>query len=409
MFRALFCAALGFGLMLVSASTEARELGLSVESRIAGDSNVFRSTSNRIEDGFLALSPRVSVREQNSTFNYDISYRPTYEAYFETSGINGFDHRGKGVLSWRPTAADTFDFDANFVSRRSLRTDDQGGSGSSLRDAGRERRQRSDARLSYNRAATEALSLQASTTFEDIEYSKDRSIDSRSYSGQMGTQYVINPITVVGLSATFRRTESRGGRFQFETDTDTWNVGATLQRALTPTLNVSLQAGPSFIRTKQNAPTVPVTVPPTPPIPDSNSRSTSYFAVLSLDKSWQRSEFNASYTRSESSGSGDTSTSIVDNVRLDFKHSLSRRWSLRAFGSWLQSEEIEEVPGGRKQKTSQYRAFASITRRFTRQLSVLGQFSYFNQDQNETARSGSVGDVFSGFLSVRYTFDPIRF
>jgi len=283
------------------------------------------------------------------------------------------------------------------VSLRSFKTDDQSGSGSSLQNAGRERRQFSDARLSYNHAVTEALSVQASSTFEDIEYSKDRSVDSRSYSGQMGTQYVLDPITVVGLSATFRRTENRSGRFQFETDTETWNVGAMLQRALTPTLNVSVQAGPSFIRSKQSA-----TV-----IPDSDARSTSYFAALNLDKTWQRSEFNASYTRSESSGSGDTSTSIVDNVRLDFKHRLSSRWSFRTLGSWLRSKEIEGV--GSKQETTQYRAFASITRRVTRQLSVMGQFTYYNQDRNSTARSGSVGDVFSGFLSLRYTFDPIRF
>lgn len=409
MSRAQICAVLGFGLMLAAASTEARELGLSVDSRIAGDSNVFRSASNRIEDGFLSLSPRVSLREPNSTLNYDFSYAPTYEAYFETSGINGFDHRGKGNVSWRPTAVDTLDFDANFVSLRSLRTDDLGGSGTSLRDAGRERRQNSDAQLSYNHAVTEVLSVQASATFEDTEYSKDRSIDSRSYSGQLGTQYVLNSITMAGLFVLFRQIESRDGRFQFKTDTEIWNVGMTIQRALTPTLTVSLQAGPSFISTKQDAPTFPVTIPPTPTIPDSSSRSISYFAAVNLQKTWLRSGLDASYTRSESSGSGDTSTSIVDNVVLHFKHRLSRRWSLRAMGAWLQSREIEEVPGGRKQKTTQYRAFASITRRMTRRLSMTGHFSYFNQDQNETARSGSVGDVFSGVLSLRYTFDPIRF
>ena len=103
MFRAQCCAVVGFGLMLAAASTEARELEFSVENRITGDSNVFRSESDRVADGYYSLAPRIVVREDNSKLNYEFSYRPTYETYFETSGIDGFDHRGKGVLSWRPT------------------------------------------------------------------------------------------------------------------------------------------------------------------------------------------------------------------------------------------------------------------------------------------------------------------
>jgi hypothetical protein len=405
MFRAPRCAVLGFGLMLVAASTEAREVELSIENRVGGDSNVFRTSSNRTGDGFYAISPRLVLRERNSKLNYDFSYIPTYETYFETSGIDGFDHRGRANISWRPTAADSLGLNGNYTNRRSLDNDD--GSGSSLQASDRERVQRSDVSFSYSRALNEALSVQTGATFTDLEFSRDTSTDSRSYAGQLGTQYVLNPITVVGLNATFRRREDRGEGslgpilFNVNTDTDIWNVGVSIRRALTPNLSISAQAGPSFFRTEQES-----------FLSSDTSDSTSYFASLVVKKSWQRSDLDASYTRSESAGSGNSSSSIVDNISLNIEHRLNRRLTLRILGSWIQSKEISDALGASKRKTTQYRVRTSLTHRITRQLSVVGQFLYLNQDQNRrTGGSGSesIGDVYVGFLSLRYTFDPIFF
>jgi len=405
MFRALCCAALGFGLMLVSASTEARELELSVENRIGVDSNVFRRSSEREADGFYAISPRLTVREGHSNLNYDFSYEPTYRTYYTTSGIDGFDHRGRGVVSWRPTGVDTLGLDGTYSNRRTLRLEDQGGS--SLETSDRERVKDSDVQLSYSRTLTEALSLQASAAFTDRDYSQNTNVDSRSYSGQLGPQYVLNPLTVVGLTASFRQREDRGVGLQFWTETDIWNVSASFRRTLTPTLSISAQGGPSFFRSKQKS--------PLPGDPNTQSQSTSFFAAVAIDKSWQRSNFKASYTRSESSGGGDASSSLVDNVTLDFKHRFDRRTSFRVLGSWINSKEISDASGGSNRETTRYLVVANAKRRITRQLSVIGQFSYSNQDEKRdgilpgTTRSDSIGDLYVGFLSLRYTFDPIRF
>jgi hypothetical protein len=399
MFRVPLCAVLGIGLMLAAASIEARELELSIENRIGGDSNVFRRSSGRVDDGFYAVSPRVVVREENAKLNYDFSYQPTYETYFETSGIDGFDHRGEGVLSWRPTSVDTIGVSGSFASVRNPIIES---SGASVEASDRDRTQRSDVRLSFSRALNDVLSVQAGAVFTDLDYSQNSNIDSRSYSAQLGTQYILNPITVVGLSGSFRRREDRSGSFQFRTETDISNFAVFFQRSLTPTLNISAQIGPSFFRSRQEF--------PFPGIPDSKSRSTSYFAVATVDKTWQRSDFSVSYTRSESSGGGSTSSSIVDNITLGFTHRLNWRWSFRLRGEWLESKEISETAGITRRETTQYRATTSVTRRITRQLSVTGQFLYFNQDRNQTTfGSQSIGDVYTGFLSLRYTFDPFKF
>ena len=396
MFRAQCCAVVGFGLMLAAASTEARELEFSVENRITGDSNVFRSESDRVADGYYSLAPRIVVREDNSKLNYEFSYRPTYETYFETSGIDGFDHWGKGVLSWRPTAVDTVGFSAQIISSRRLRFEDQAGPGGSVEETDRDRVQRSDVELSYRRALNQAFSIQLSGTFNDYDYSSDRNLDSRAYSSELGMQYAFNAITGVGLSGSFLRRENSGVGFQITTDTDIWNVAASVQRALTPTLKVSVQAGPSFISTKQKLAGL-----------DTTSRTTSYFAAASIDKSWRRSNARASYSRAEGSGGSDASTSITDNLTLTFDHHLSRRWSFRVLGSWLQSEEISRAIAN-EQETTQYRVSARFLRNFTRQLSVVGKFSFFFQDQ-EGFGSSDIGSLYSGFLSLRYTFEPVVF
>jgi hypothetical protein len=290
-----------------------------------------------------------------------------------------------------------------FTSRRSLRLEDRGGP--ALEESDRERVNRSSASFSYSRKLNQVFSVQASAFFTDIDFSRDTSVDSRAYSGQLGTQYVLNPITVVGLSASFRRREDKDRRVvgvQLDTETDIWNVAASFQRSLTPTMSISAQVGPSFFRSRQKSPFFF--------IPDSKSRSTSYFAAVTLDKAWQRSDFNASYTRSESSGGGSTSSSIVDNVTLNFNHRFTRRWSSRVRGTWLRSKEVSEVALATRRKTTQYRLSTSVIRRITRQLSVTGEFLYFNQDQNQSLfGTQSIGDVYVGFLSLRYTFDPIKF
>jgi hypothetical protein len=404
MFFARRSAILGLGLMLAAASTEAREFELSLESRMTGENNVFRTSDNPSSDGFFTLAPRVAVRENNSVLNYDFSYRPTYETYFDTSGIDGFNHSVQGVLGWRPTSTDTFGLNGSFTDRRSLRLEQEVGgvSGSPLVESDRQRLERSNASLSYRRNLNDAFSLQASASFEDLAYSDDTSVDSRSFSGTAGLQYAMSPITITGLSLTLREIRSRPGfALQPETDTEIWNLAASVERALTPTLNLSLQAGPSFIETKRRAQVSFGS--------DMDSQTTSYFAAASLEKTWKRAELSGSYTRSESSGGGSTSTSISDVVTLEFTHSITRQWSYRFYGTWLQSEEISASTLSGKRKTTQYRAFVSVTHRVSRQLSVVGQVSYFSQDENEAFNSDSIGGVYSGYLALRYTFDPVVF
>jgi hypothetical protein len=79
------------------------------------------------------------------------------------------------------------------------------------------------------------------------------------------------------------------------------------------------------------------------------------------------------------------------------------------FGAWFQSKEISSLPGRGKEKRTQYRLFTKLTRKISRQLTIAARLSFFNQDRNQTVGVDSIGNVYSGFVSLRYTFDPVIF
>ena len=415
MFRAHFCAVLGSGLMLAAASAEAGEVLLSVDSRIGGDSNVFRTSDDRKQDGFFAFSPQLSVRELNRELNYSFGYRPTYETYFETSNIDGFDHKAYGNLTWRASPVDRITLGSDYTNNRRVRFEDDSSPSDpvvNLEGNARERVRRANAQLSYSRELNSVLSVYAAASFGDVDYSRSESVDSRGYSAQVGTNYVLTPLTVVGLSGSLRHRDSDpGSGFQASQQTQIWNVSVSVQRELTPTLTVSAQAGPSFIRSNRDIPSAVCQsrIPPTPDCPNIKDSTTSYFADFSIAKRWQRSHFNASYTRSESAGGGTQAASILDNVTVSFDHKPTSKWILRVSGSWLQNKEIEATTLAGKQETILYSTFASATRIINSHFSIIGQYSFYVQDENQNNGSGSVGPVQTGYVSVRYTFDPLVF
>jgi hypothetical protein len=405
MFRARLCAALGIGLMLVSASTEAREIELSVDTRIGGDSNVFRNQADKKSDGFFQLAPKLVVREQNSNLNYNFNYRPTYETYFQTSGIDGFDHRAVGELEWKITPVDTAGFDASFSSLRRVTIDDQTSPldpTPTLEESDRERLKRSLARVYYTKAVAPRVTLQASSTFDDFDSSRDTTLDSRAFSGQLAAQYAFDPKTGLGTTTSFLHRETGGSDTQYTTDTDIWDVGASVRRAVTQTLDVSVQAGPSFISTTQKPPSGFG-------LSTRHSSDISYFAAADVEKRWRKSNLKMSYVRSESRGGGTSSTSFLDNVSVTYDHHFNRQWWFRIFGSWSQRKEISATPGQSKDDTTTYYAFFNLTRRISRQLSIIGRYEYSNQDRDGDPTENSVGGVSSGFISLRYTFEPVAF
>ena len=401
MARAQLCAILGIALMLAATPSQARELVLGVDSRIGGDNNIFRATSDKTEDGFWSISPRLTLRALNKKLNYNFWYEPTYTTYFETDDIDGFDHRGQGLLSWRPSPRDTIDLNVIHRNVRLLGLDDvTTGAGPEpvLVGDDAERYRLTNVQTRYEHALDARWSVIGAVFFDDYDFSRDTSIDS----AELRTQYIWTARTQVGLSGSYRRRDSESdGAGRPAQLVDVFNVSAFIQHTFAPSMSILLQAGPSFISSELDY--------DSPLIPDDNDQRTSYFATARLEKTWRFSEAGASYTRSESAGGGTAFASILDQVRLDFDHRFDRNWSANVAGTWVHREEISSVAGRDEEEVTQYLFFFTLSRRLGKRLEAIGQYSLIWQDEDNTVGSGSLGAIQRGYVGLRYTFDPIVF
>lgn len=67
------------------------------------DSNVLRTSTNAPQDADYSLrtGPDVRFREKQGDLQYDVAYRPRYEAFLETNGINELDHFVEAEGRWQ--------------------------------------------------------------------------------------------------------------------------------------------------------------------------------------------------------------------------------------------------------------------------------------------------------------------
>jgi hypothetical protein len=417
MLRAQACALLGFGLMLVAASTEARELNFRVDSGIGVDTNVFRRDTNRTEDGFWEFSPRIAVRDTRDTLDYDFNYRPTYQAFFDTDGIDGWDHAGAAALQWRPTYADTISVGGDIISSRIARQ--FGDQDSSLpptdpdfgitEETDRDRTVRSKAYFGYVRSLNPVTSIRTDFNFEDLDFSDDSNVDQRSFALSLSSSRVFDARTQVGLAATARFRDGRGieSKNQVSSETTTGDFSLFFVRAISPSITFSARAGPSVTRTEQKAPGG---------LRTSDERDVSFVANVSLEKNWRHSLASLEYTRFESGTGGSSSASIVDQVALNLVHRATRRLRLAMYLSWNSRDTIDAVDLlGESQDSNRYSISASTSYAITHQFSVIGRASYRRLDNRRQVRIvpqrtvTETTETFLGTITLRYSFDPIIF
>jgi hypothetical protein len=409
MFHARVCAILGLALMLAATQAEARELFLSVDSNIGGDSNVFRSSANASADGLFELSPRALVRDTRDTLEYEFSYRPTYQAYFETSGISGFDHYGRADVEWRPTPADTVSFGGSIINSRIVRQiideipsfSPTASDRTILIESDSARTTSSRARFGYLRSFSPAQSGRIDFRFDDIDFNDRGAIDSRGYSVSITSTRVLNERTQAGILFTGRGRDSRARGLQPGSRTRSIDISLSFGRAITPSLQLSARAGPSFIRTKQFTSSNRRLV---------SNKDISYVADVSLTKRYRLSVVSLQYKRFQSGSGGDASASIVDTVNLTINHQLGREWILNLNLGWSQREQISALDADAITRFQRLSLASSVQYRISREFSILGQLSLqrFENDQSNLEEP-LVTDVFVGSITFRYSFDPISF
>jgi len=411
-------------MMLAASSSFAGQVELFVESRVGGDSNVFRQSHDVTDDGTVDVTSRLRVHDDTEDVNYAFDYQPTYRSFMKTSGIDGVDHNANGRVGWDVTPIDSLRLTSSYYNgRQFLFGSSGGGGGSTFAVNDRERIRIAHTDLGYRRLLSPRLAVGLNGIFDDFDPSgtePQSQTDSRAYTGRASLDYSLDERTSIGVSASGRRRENRAvGPIRVSTRTEVWDVLFSVSRSLTPTIAVSVEAGPSFIRQQQfpgGAFDLGTCSPPPNVVCDKYAKdeasTVTPFAAVSIKKKWQASDLSLSYLRTEArSGNAQSNSSINDQVEITWNVPLSEKLMFSSYGAWDRYEQVVTQQGtAGRYRLVNYRATQTLEFTLSRHFLLLGQytFAYQENDSNIPGGSGEV-EFHTGFVGVRYTFEPLAY
>ncbi|MBY0398651.1 hypothetical protein K2X89_00010 [Myxococcota bacterium] len=403
---------------------------MSIENRLGGDSNVVRQEDKRKlphprNDGTFDLVPRIAFHDENDDLPYSFDYQPTYRKFMTYSGLDGVDHLANGRVGWMLSSKNRIDLTGAHFNGRQFVFGSKG-TGTTLSSVNARKRIRiSDGTLGYRRNISSRSSIRLQGSINDFDASGNSPtslVDSRAYSGRVSADYGLNPLTEIGLSTSGRLRENRAiGSFRPSSRTEVWDVMASITRKITPTLTVAVQAGPSIIRQQQfsggarnpNSPScVPGNFKATCDRYEKAETSTvTGFASASLSKEWKTGGLNLSYVRSESrSGTVNSGSAINNELEIVGNRRITDRIVLRASGAWTSLAQIakQQVQASRFE-VDVYSATGTAEFVLSRRVMLIGQYTFVHQDSSASQSISSKIDIHSGFVGLRYTFEPLAY
>ena len=167
---------------------------------------------------------------------------------------------------------------------------------------------------------------------------------------------------------------------------------------LRPYLLFSFQGGPTLIRSEQEFPGFRS---------DETDTNTSFFARVELSGDWKLHTGSIRYRRSESANAG-SGSSIVDSVSLDVKYRPIRNWTLRLFPSWNRRESIVDDFGGGDERVESYNVIGTSEYEIFENVTITSRVR-FSQVSRERRTDNDVYNIITGFVGLRYVFEPVVF
>jgi hypothetical protein len=252
------CTALAAACALVSAgrTTFAHEVVFGAQTSAGYDSNVFSSDEDKQDDVLFRVGPIIRLRHPVGDLTYDFYYAPLYEFYRAFDELNDWEHTATGRLGWqigprtKLELADQFYLTNSSRRAQELQATDPTLGVAPVPDAvfGTDRFLNNTVSLSGSHLFTERLSLSAAVS--NILYRPDRenSTDTTSTTGTATMLYALTPRARIGGGGgvTWQMYEGPtvvGG----ESETFYYQVYGRVEYDVSPTWQISLQAGPAYV------------------------------------------------------------------------------------------------------------------------------------------------------------------
>jgi len=477
----LFAVAL---MWLLPGTIHAEELLFGINGNYTYNSNFFSSTQNEDEANSFQIGPTFDLNDPDGRFRYELGFEGAYQAYTDQSGVNAWESRLRVRATYDLTSRTSIRLTNRFRDISNLRFSRQDIElADTALDPNQDRYFRNDLELELLHDLTELLELRLRGEHHwiDFEENVDRS-DSQAFEAASELRYRIATRHFLGsgLSYTYQDYEQAfsrlGAEAQYVTAFATWNWN------ITDTIVFSANGGPSWIRSKEDdtsrveqtqfvggrlggdlfiadiascetglasscdlqtgtpipagenglGPVTSFEIAPGSPRVGTDSAWT-FFGGVSLTAELPDWNLQASYTRRQSTTTGDALASSLDRVAFEIEYAPTRfRWSLFVAGSWDRRETLTEATqiefvvsdggGSQAQRDSALTSIQSNNARLDNFTLIAGYRHRLDQNiaatvdgryrrtEFENARTDRPGiDTFFFVLTLEYDFDPINF
>ena len=236
------------------------QLSYGVASEAAWTDNVYGDTEDEVDDGSGRLLPWGQLQDYEGDLTWSLRYAPSYGYYLSESELTGFDHDAQGSLSWRMGPRTSLSLSDAFRSSHSVaRFNEEAEPGGDVLLQGRRDELISNqfsAVLQHNLSPLDFVSLSAAYGLHD--FSPEEGTDSRFLSSDFSYQHRLSRRTSIGTSLSWSRQTSlpgETGRPVEDRSTDFYNLSGVLNYEFSPTLHLSVSAGPALIQSDQSQPT----------------------------------------------------------------------------------------------------------------------------------------------------------
>ena len=201
-------------------------------------------SSNPQSDGIYRIGPRLEAYDRRGEFQWEARYAPSYEAFFDLTELNGWDHDASAEVTWLPNERTELRLSDHYVDyNRAVRfaqdVDVAAPGGDVETQLGRRGFKQNVALAASSRTASRRATWCPSRS----RTSTTRAIRSRRLafadenfvtSGSLNYLYDLGPRTQIG--SYFQATFQKVNRNNDENRTDFYNLGFQLVHTFTPTV-----------------------------------------------------------------------------------------------------------------------------------------------------------------------------
>ena len=103
-------------------------------------------------------------------------------------------------------------------------------------------------------------------------------------------------------------------------------------------------------------------------------------------------------------------SSIVDDVSFFAEYRYDQKWKAWMSLGWNRRQEIsDDLLASTDRDLTRYRVVGNVTRNILPRLDVVARVDYIHRTEKRQLQTNPVTESVTGFISLRYNFDPIVF